>query len=193
MAAQRRHLEERRTEYDERVFRGEEQFRLQRDETLRRIEELERRRQAKLEAFRHLGVVHQDPEVERAAMAFVMRYERERGREPEDVSARHDGSGFDVRSVERTPTGERVRRIEVKGRSAPSGDVGLYRTEWYAAQRFRDGYWLYVVYGALGPSPRLVTVQDPWGRLRGVREVAEVTGYQVPGASIEECASEGGR
>jgi len=119
MAAQRRHLEERRTEYDERVFRGEEQFRLQRDETLRRIEELERRRQAKLEAFRHLGVVHQDPEVERAAMAFVMRYERERGREPEDVSARHDGSGFDVRSVERTPAGERVCRIEVKGRWGP--------------------------------------------------------------------------
>src|SRR5579875_918655 len=146
MAAQRRHLEERWTEYDERVFRGEEQFRLQRDETLRRIEELERRRQAKLEAFRHLGVVRpgpvaylgcaavhppqrpdhpevgalrQDPEVERAAMAFVMRYERERGREPEDVSARHDGSGFDVRSVERTPAGERVRRIEVKGRWGP--------------------------------------------------------------------------
>ncbi|HZU18280.1 MAG TPA: DUF3883 domain-containing protein, partial [Candidatus Dormibacteraeota bacterium] len=216
MGAQRRHLEERWTEYDERVYRGEDQYRLQRDEMLRRIEELDRRGQAKLEAFRRLGVVRpgsvaylgcavvhppqrpdhpevgalrQDPEVERAAMALVMSFEREQGREPEDVSARHDGSGFDIRSVERTPEGERVRRIEVKGRSAAAGDVGLYRTEWYAAQRFRDGYWLYVVYGALGPSPRLVTVQDPWGRLRGVREIAEVTGYRVPGASIEESAT----
>jgi len=78
-----------------------------------------------------------------------------------------------------------VRRIEVKGRSSPTGDVGLYRTEWYAAQRFRDGFWLYVVYGAGTGEERLVTIQDPWGRLRSVKEIAQVTGYRVPGASIE--------
>ena len=103
---------------------------------------------------------------------------------PEDVSRRHDGSGFDIRSVE----GDVVRRIEVKGRGAQTGDVGLYRTEWYAAQRFRDGFWLYVVYDALGPSPRLVAIQDPFGRLRDVRRIEQVTGFRVPGASIEECA-----
>ena len=89
-----------------------------------------------------------DPAVEKAAMAFVMAYERDHGRTPEDVSLRHDGSGFDIRSQ---LTATLVRRIEVKGRGAQTGDVGLYRTEWYAAQRFRDGFWLYVVYDALEP------------------------------------------
>jgi hypothetical protein len=129
-----------------------------------------------------------DPEVELAALAYVMAHEREHGRNPEDVSARRDGSGFDIRSVGmNAATGElEVRRIEVKGRSSPTGDVGLYRTEWRAAERFGPGFWLYVVYSALTDSPRLVMVQDPFARLRNVREIIQVTGYRVPSASIEE-------
>lgn len=131
-----------------------------------------------------------DPIVEQAAMDFVMAFERAHGREPTDVSAARDGSGFDIRSVAVDPrTGELdLRRIEVKGRSSTTGDVGLYRTEWYAAQRFRDGFWLYVVYGASTGNERLVAIQDPWGRLQGVEEIAQVTGYRVPGTSIEEAA-----
>jgi superfamily II DNA or RNA helicase len=219
-AAQRAHLERRWSEYDERVYRGEERYRLQRDDTERRLAELERRRKRKLEGFGRLGVVRAgpvtylgtavvwpparadepavrtlrpDPEVERVAMAVAMAHERAAGRDPEDVSARHDGSGFDLRSVRRDPaSGEVVelRRIEVKGRSAPHGDVGLYRTEWYAAQRFRDGYWLYVVYSAGTGRERLVTVQDPWGRLRGVEEITQVVGYRVPGPSVEAAGRE---
>ncbi len=215
MEAERSSLERRWTDYDERVHRGEEQYRLLRDDMARRVAELERRRTAKLDGFARLGVVRAgpvtylgsacvgpphrpedpeirtlrpDPAVEQAAMAHVMAYERAQGREPTDVSSARDGSGFDIRSVAVDPaTGEvDLRRIEVKGRSAASGDVGLYRTEWYAAQRFRDGYWLYVVYGAGTAGERLVTVQDPWGCLQGVAEIAQVTGYRVPGASIEE-------
>jgi superfamily II DNA or RNA helicase len=216
---QRRRLEQRWAEYDERIYRGKEQYRLLKEETERRIAELDRRRKAKLEGFARLGVVRPgpvtylgtavvrpparagdpeirtlrpDPEVERAAMAAAMANERAAGREPEDVSRAHDGSGFDIRSVARDPdTGEvtEVRRIEVKGRSASSGDVGLYRTEWFAAQRFRDAFWLYVVYGAGTVRERLVAVQDPWGRLRGVEEIAQVTGYRVPGTSIETAGS----
>lgn len=200
------------------MHHGEEQYRLLRDDMQRRVVELERRRKAKLEGFSRLGVVRPgpvtylgtalvapptqpddpgvralrpDPEVEAAAMALVMDYERAQGRQPTDVSAAHDGSGFDIRSVAYDPeTGELdVRRIEVKGRSAARGDVGLYRTEWYAAQRFRDGYWLYVVYGAARGAERLMTIQDPWARLRGVEEIAQVTGYRVPSASIEAMAA----
>jgi hypothetical protein len=29
----------------------------------------------------------------------------------------------------------------------------------------REGYWLYAVYDCATPSPRLVRVQDPFGRL----------------------------
>ncbi len=215
LEAERAALERRWGDYDERMHRGEEQYRLLRDDMERRIAELERRRQAKLDGFARLGVVRggpvtylgsafvgpphrpedpelrtlrPDPAVEQAAMAHVMAYERAQGREPTDVSSARDGSGFDIRSVAVDPASGEVdlRRIEVKGRSASSGDVGLYRTEWYAAQRFRDGYWLYVVYGAGTDEERLVTVQDPWGRLQGVVEIAQVTGYRVPGSSIEE-------
>jgi len=218
--AQRRVLERRWADYDERMHRGDEQYRLLRDDTERRIAELGRRRHSKLDGFARLGVVRPgpvtylgaaavspprrpddpevstlrpDPAVEQAAMDHVMAYERSQGREPTDVSSARDGSGFDIRSVAYDDeTGEvEVRRIEVKGRSAPAGDVGLYRTEWYAAQRFGDGYWLYVVYGAGSGSERLVTIQDPATRLRGVQEIAQVTGYRVPGDSVEQAATMG--
>lgn len=218
IAAQRLRLEKRWTEYDEKVHAGEDRYRLLRDDMVRRIEELDRRREAKLAAFARLGVVRPgpvtylgtawvsppsrpedpdvgplrpDPAVEKAAMDHVMAYERAQGREPTDVSHRRDGSGFDIRSIYVDPeTGDiDLRRIEVKGRSASSGDVGLYRTEWYAAQRFRDGFWLYVVYGAGTGEERLVTIQDPWARLRNVEEISQVTGYRVPAASIEEVST----
>ncbi|HEX6507064.1 MAG TPA: DUF3883 domain-containing protein, partial [Chloroflexota bacterium] len=211
LAAQRQHLEQRWAEYDERMHHGEEQYRLLRDDMLRQIMELDRRRTMRLEQFRRLGVVRPgqiaylgsaqvllpatpqdaavrtmrpDPEVERRAMEVAIEYERAQGWDPLDVSAAHDGSGFDIRSVR----GDEVRRIEVKGRGAPTGDVGLYRTEWFAAQRFGAGYWLYIVYDAGGASERLVQVQDPAHRLRGVTEIVQVTGYRVPAASIEEFA-----
>ncbi len=218
MATQQHRLEQRWSEYDEKVHRGEEQYRLLRDDMQRRVADLQRRRKAKLQGFARLGVVRPgpvtylgaalvgppsrpddpelrplrpDPAAERAAMEFVMAYERDHGRHPTDVSSARDGSGFDIRSIAADPeTGElELRRIEVKGRSAPTGDVGLYRTEWHAAQRFREGYWLYVVYGAGTGSERLVTIQDPWQRLRGVQGIAQVTGYRVPAASIEQAAS----
>jgi superfamily II DNA or RNA helicase len=211
MDAQRQRLEQRWAEYDDRVYRGEERYTLLRDEAQRQLDDLERRRKAKLDVFSRLGVVRAgpvaylgsawvvppvapddpavsvmrpDPEVELRAMEVAMAHERAQGWEPHDVSSAHDGSGFDIRSVRV----DDVRRIEVKGRSAATGDVGLYRTEWYAAQRFGEGYWLYVVYGTQSASERLVRVQDPAGRLRDVEEVAQVTGYRVPAASIEEFA-----
>jgi hypothetical protein len=40
-----------------------------------------------------------DPAVEKAAMDYVMAYEVSQDRDPEDVSQRRDGSGFNIRSV----------------------------------------------------------------------------------------------
>jgi hypothetical protein len=216
MAVQRRRLEGRWSDYDARVAKGDEAYRLLRDTTLNRLKELEHRQKAKLDGFARLGVVRagkvtylgaacvlppartQVPdhelwrpskEVEDAAMAVSMQFERDDGWSPTDVSAAQDGSGFDIRSIRREPTGDvSVRRIEVKGRSAPSGDVGLYRTEWYAAERWRERFWLYVVYQATSGQPRLIRVQNPFGTLRNVTEISQITGYRVPGASIEEQA-----
>lgn len=218
-AAQRKAHEARYAEYSERVWKGEDAYRLPRDEAERRIKELEGRRRAKLEGLARLGVVRPgpvthlgsawvvppgsaddpavramrpDPEVELAAMNYVMAFERRAGREPVDLSAARDGSGFDIRCTSTDPTtGEtQVRRIEVKGRSGPTGDVGLYRTEWYAAQRFGPGYWLYVVYQPQSANPRLVTICDPAHVLQGVEKVSQVTGYRVPTAAIEAAAGD---
>jgi Domain of unknown function (DUF3883) len=216
MAVQRRRLEDRWSEYDAKVARGEESYRLLRDTALNRLKELEHRQKAKLDGFARLGVVrtgkvtylgtacivpaaeaevpdHEiwrpSKEVEDAAMALAMRFEREDGWTPADVSAAHDGSGFDIRSVRRTPGGDiEVRRLEVKGRSTVTGDVGLYRTEWYAAERWGPGFWLYVAYQATSGQPRLVRIQDPFRTLRNVAEISQITGYRVPAASIEERA-----
>jgi len=132
-------------------------------------------------------------EVEEAAVAVAMAYEREHGWTPEYVGQARDGSGFDIRSRLALPDGiEQVRRIEVKGRSVPSGDVGLYRTEWYAAQRWGRGFWLYTVYSATSERPDLVRVQDPYHTLAGVTPITEITGYRVPGASIQDYARTAG-
>ena len=128
MAVQRRRLEDRWSEYDAKVAKGEESYRLLRDTTLNRLKELEHRQKAKLDGFARLGVVrtgkvtylgtacivpaaqaevpdHEiwrpSKEVEDAAMALAMQFEREDGWTPADVSAAHDGSGFDIRSVRR--------------------------------------------------------------------------------------------
>jgi superfamily II DNA or RNA helicase len=216
MAVQQRRLEDRWSEYDAKVAKSEESYRLLRDTTLNRLKELEHRQKAKLEGFARLGVVRtglvtylgtacvvpaaksQVPDhevwrpskmVEDAAMALAMQFERDNGWTPTDVSAAHDGSGFDIRSVRRTHSGEvEVRRIEVKGRSAAVGDVGLYRTEWYAAERWGPDFWLYVIYQAISDQRRLVRIQDPFRTLRNVAKISQITGYRVPAASIEERA-----
>jgi len=207
-------LEAKWNELDERVFRGEQRAAFARDAAQRRLDEVRRRRAEKLAAFEQLGVVkpgpvayvgtalvgppiavtdrernamHNDPEIERLAMEWAMAQEVADGWEPEDVSAAHDGSGFDIRSVLRDAGGRvaEVRRIEVKGRSAARGDVALCRTEWIAAQRHGAGFWLYVLYGAAG-AQRGVKIQDPYAVLRDdVSKVTTVTSYRIPGEAID--------
>jgi superfamily II DNA or RNA helicase len=96
-----------------------------------------------------------DEEVERIAIEEAMRYERERGWEPEDVSA--EDRGFDILS--RHPETGSVRFIEVKGR-AGVGLVALTPNEYKTAERLRGDYWLYVVFDC-ATRPRLIPVQDP--------------------------------
>ena len=114
MAVQRRRLQDRWSEYDAKVAKGEESYRLLRDTALNRLKELEHRQKAKLDGFARLGVVrtgkvtclgtacivpaaqaevpdHEiwrpSKEVEDAAMALAMQFEREDGGTPANVSA----------------------------------------------------------------------------------------------------------
>jgi hypothetical protein len=215
--AERKRLELKWSELDDRVFHGESQATIARDSAHRRLEEVERRREEKLAGFEQLGIVkpgpvsylgsalvgppavdeqtaqamRSDPEVEFAAMEWALEEERRAGWEPADVSAAHDGSGFDIRSVCRDERGRvaEVRRIEVKGRSPERGDVMLCRTEWIAAARHGQGYWLYVLYGAKSEKPRGVKIRNPYAAFGAqVREVTQVTAFHIPGEAIEAAA-----
>ncbi len=215
MDAQRARLEEKWSELDDRVYRGEDAARLALDQAEARLNDLDRRKSQKLAGFEQLGIVkpgpvvylgtaligppplddpavdamRNDPAVEQAAMDWAMAAERDAGWEPEDVSAAHDGSGFDIRSVRRGPDSRvaEIRRIEVKGRAPAHGDVSLCRTEWIAAHRHGDSFWLYVLYGAKSDHPRGIKIQNPAEALKDqVRKVTTVTAFHIPGSAIEE-------
>jgi len=118
-----------------------------------------------------------------------MDYERQRGWEPEDVSKKQDGSGFDIRSV--GPVDEvtgiaTVRRIEVKGRAQNEQEVSLTVNEWRKAQQLGDSYWLYVVWGCRSDNPQLLTIQNPAQVLAGdAKEIKQVTRYIVGAEALQ--------
>jgi hypothetical protein len=112
-----------------------------------------------------------DPEIERIGMETAMSFEREQGRQPEDVSS--ENLGFDIRSREKNGT---PRYIEVKAR-ADVGAVALTQNEWFKAKRFGEDYYLYAVMNA-AQSPELFVVRNPASTLRADEKV-EVVRYVI--------------
>jgi hypothetical protein len=113
-------------------------------------------------------------------MEIAMKYERDNGRLPEDVSSQN--LGFDIRSTDRNGA---VRYIEVKAR-AQSGDIALTQNEWFKAHRFKDDYYLYVVFNA-SQSPRLFIIQNPAERVHPDERV-EIVRYIV---GVDEIKNKG--
>ncbi|CUT01677.1 helicase-related protein [Candidatus Kryptobacter tengchongensis] len=111
-----------------------------------------------------------DEEIERIGMEIAMRYEKEQGREPEDVSK--ENLGFDIRSKGK---GE-IRYIEVKARK-DEGPVALTSNEYFKAKRFKEQYWLYVVANATS-SPKLYLINNPAENLK-FEEKIEVVRFIV--------------
>jgi len=129
-----------------------------------------------------------DAEVEAIAVRVVWAYEEAQGATVRDVSkpslaraaSLPDWPGFDL--LARRPDSEE-RAIEVKGR-ARTGDIEMKENEWTKACNLRDRYWLYVVYDCATPDPRLLRVQDPFGRL-----IARSRGSLIVGSKqVEEAA-----
>ncbi len=110
-----------------------------------------------------------DAGVEAIAMQWARAFEEAIGATVYDVSTAEQAlaagleawPGFDLRS--RRPSGEELA-IEVKGR-AGTGNVELTENEYIKACNLRDRYWLYVVFECAKSSPRLLRVQDPFGKL----------------------------
>jgi hypothetical protein len=136
-----------------------------------------------------------DINVEIAAVKVAQAFEEAAGAKVLDVhtpdlarfAGLPDNPGFDLLSIRPACAGtadrsdKEKRAIEVKGR-AGTGDVEVSANEWAKACNLRDGYWLYAVYDCGTSTPRLVRVQDPFGRLLarskgsvlvGAREIAD--------------------
>ena len=117
-------------------------------------------------------------EIEAIGMEATMRYEREQGRTPEDVSA--ENLGFDVRS---TDSDGKKRYIEVKAR-AGLGAVALTQNEWFKAKQFKSDYFLYVVLNA-ATHPDLYVIQNPAEQTHPEEKI-EVVRYLIPLTEIRE-------
>jgi len=127
--------------------------------------------------------MYSDEEVEKIGMEIVMKFERENGREPEDVSK--ENLGFDIRSREKDG---KIRYIEVKAR-AGVGSVALTQNEWFKAQRLGNDYYLYVVWNAgKDPNTKPCIIQNPAVNLQ-VDQKVEIVRYIIPATEIERKAS----
>lgn len=117
-----------------------------------------------------------DKEIERAGMDFVMSYEISCGRQPVDVSSYN--LGYDIKSTDKDGN---TRYIEVKAR-AEEGKIFLTNNELFAARKFGDDYYLYVVFNAT-TNPKLNIIQNPASRL-DLHEAIGVVGYFVDKGQI---------
>ena len=130
---------------------------------------------------------HRDDAIEAIATQVVIAYEETAGAVVKDVhtpelsraAGMGDHPGFDLLSTRLN--GEK-RLIEIKGRSR-SGNIDISDNEWSRANIERSKYWLYVVYDCATPAPRLIRIQDPWGRL-----MAKVRGYTLDEQMIFDAA-----
>jgi superfamily II DNA or RNA helicase len=115
-----------------------------------------------------------DDDVEAIAVRLARVHEEAVGATVHDVSrpelARlaglNDWPGFDLRSLRPASVHgpAETRAIEVKG-CAQSNGVEVTENEWSKACNLRDHYWLYVAFECATSRPRLVKVQDPFGKL----------------------------
>jgi superfamily II DNA or RNA helicase len=117
-------------------------------------------------------------EIEKIGMKIAMEYEKSQGREPEDVSK--ENLGYDIRSKGKNE----IRYIEVKTRK-DEGPVALTLNEKNYAERFKEQYWLYVVYNAVS-NPELLIINNPAEKLK-MQEKREVRFI----ITSEECKKKG--
>ncbi len=165
------------------VIKNKEDRKSQYEEALRNLElEINRETSLTISMPRFVGAIYvkpmvkglemvSDEEVERIGMQIVLEFERREGREPEDVS--RENLGFDIRSKGK----DEIRYIEVKAR-AGTGPVALTPNEWFKARRFKEQYWLYVVFNAV-EKPELIIINNPAEKLK-CEEKIEVVRFLIP-------------
>jgi superfamily II DNA or RNA helicase len=101
-----------------------------------------------------------DAEVERLAMDRVMRFERENGFDPRDVSA--ENRGYDIES--RDPKTARLRFIEVKGRVKGAATVTVTKNEILTSLNRPDAYILAIVHVESGIAESPIYLRQPFSQ-----------------------------
>jgi len=137
---------------------------------------------AQPQTISHEADMHRDDEVELAAVAHVMSYERQQGRQPEDLSPLK--LPYDVRSIDAKGN---TRYIEVKGRAGVGG-VELSEREWLTAENMGEDYWLYIVTDAK-TRPTLQIIRNPVQTL-AVSEIVRRTRYHIPAEAWQSAAQD---
>ncbi|HLC16527.1 MAG TPA: DUF3883 domain-containing protein [Thermodesulfovibrionia bacterium] len=122
--------------------------------------------------------MHSDKNIELIGMNTVINYEKSNGRTPEDVSSQD--LGYDIRSINNDGS---KRYIEVKARSKV-GSIAMTQNEWFKACRFKDDYYLYVVFNA-STKPELYIIQNPAETLKAEEKI-EIVRYIVDSKSVKE-------
>lgn len=138
-----------------------------------------------------IGKMVRDEETEHVGMELTLRFEKENGWIPEDVSAQN--LGFDVRSIKYRPDGvlKGIRYIEVKSR-AHSGNIRVSANEWKKARRFGEEYWLYIVTYAGTEKPQLIRIKNPAACFK-IDDDIYATGYIIPQESWAKVAAKSGK
>lgn len=93
-------------------------------------------------------------ETESLAIELVIAYEQRRSRTAKDV---HDvkNLGYDVESTD--------RYIEIKAFKSDAGQLSLEPSQWEAAERYRERFYIYIVSNLLkGQTPRLRVIRNPY-------------------------------
>lgn len=106
-------------------------------------------------------------EIGEKGVELVLKYEREQGREPEDMNKEiPNHPGYDVKSFD-PATGE-TRYIEVKaltGNWDATNPARMTLAEFEAAQERREKFWLYVIEQVESTNPRIYCICDPAGKV----------------------------
>ena len=136
-----------------------------------------------------------DSEVQAIAVRVATEFEERFNARVTDVSkpelARRAGltdwPGFDLlsRRPNSSDNAPEEIAIEVKGRRG-EGNIQMSDNEWSKACNLRSKYWLYVVFDCATAHPRLLRIQDPFGRL--LARAHESTAHSISPSRLLEAS-----
>lgn len=108
-----------------------------------------------------------NPAVEKAAVDYVIQWEKAHGAAKIVSRELEKGYGYDLESYDEHDN--LIKFIEVKGKSTEHDGI-LTPGEWSAAERLREDYWLYVVEDPIN-NPQLRRIRDPFIKIKPVPEI----------------------